>query len=71
MREIRESGKERKRFKVGWMSPRRSVFIFSRYPRDHWTVRRPMLNSLLEQGSLRLVSRLPETRVAIERLSAR
>ena len=44
---------------------------FSRYPRDHWTVRRPMLNTLLEQGSLRLVSRLPETRVAIERLSAR
>jgi hypothetical protein len=62
---------ERKRFKVGWMSPRRSVFIFSRYPRDHWTVRRPVLNSLLEQGSVRLVSRLPETRVAIERLSAR
>ena len=62
---------ERKRFKVGWMSPRRSVFIFSRYPRDHWTVRRPVLNSLFEQGTLRLVARLPETRVAIDRLSAR
>ncbi len=60
-----------KRFKVGWMSPTRSVFIFSRYPRDHWTARRPILNGLLAQGRIRLVSRGSQTGEAIETLKSR
>ncbi|MET0508112.1 MAG: DUF1631 family protein [Burkholderiaceae bacterium] len=60
-----------KRFKLGWMSPARTVFIFSRYPKDHWTVRRPMLAQLLEQGRLRVVSRPPKTNQIIESLKAR
>ena len=62
---------EVKRFKVGWMSPSRSVFIFSRYPRDHWTVRRPILNALLSEGRIRLVNRLSQTSIAIESLKSR
>jgi hypothetical protein len=60
-----------KRFKLGWMSPARTVFIFSRYPKDHWTVRRPMLAQLLDQGRLRVVSRPPKTNQIIESLKAR
>ena len=59
-----------KRFKVGWMSPSRGVFIFSRYPRDHWTVRRPMLNSLLAEGRIRMIDKVSETSAAIESLKA-
>ena len=62
---------EVKRFKVGWMSPSRSVFIFSRYPRDHWTVRRSILNALLSEGRIRLVNRLSQTSIAIESLKSR
>jgi hypothetical protein len=53
------------------MSPTRSVFIFSRYPRDHWTARRPILNGLLAQGRIRLVSRGSQTGEAIETLKSR
>ena len=53
------------------MSPSRSVFIFSRYPRDHWTVRRPILNALLSEGRIRLVNRLSQTSIAIESLKSR
>lgn len=62
---------EVKRFKLGWMSPARTVFIFSRYPKDHWTVRRPMLNQLLEQGRIRILSRPAKTNQVIESLKAR
>ncbi len=62
---------EVKRFKLGWMSPARTVFIFSRYPKDHWTVRRPMLGQLLEQGRIRVVSRPAKTNQVIESLKAR
>lgn len=62
---------EVKRFKLGWMSPARTVFIFSRYPKDHWTVRRPMLSQLLEQGRIRVVSRPAKTNQVIESLKAR
>ncbi len=62
---------ERKRFKVGWMSPSRSVFIFSRYPRDHWTARRAVLNTLLAQGRIRLVAKVSGTGRAIESLKQR
>ena len=60
-----------KRFKLGWMSPARTVFIFSCYPKDHWTVRRPMLSQLLEQGRIRVVSRPAKTNQVIESLKAR
>jgi hypothetical protein len=53
------------------MSPSRSVFIFSRYPRDHWTVRRPMLNVLLAEGRIRRIGRVPRTGAAIDSLKAR
>jgi hypothetical protein len=53
------------------MSPSRSVFIFSRYPRDHWTARRAMLNALLEQGRIRLVDKVSGTSLAIEALKSR
>ena len=69
--EVSGANGETKRFKVGWMSPSRSVFIFSRYPRDHWTVRRPMLNALLAEGRIRLVGRVPRTGAAIESLKSR
>ena len=62
---------EIKRFKLGWMSPARSVFIFSCYPKDHWTVRRPMLSQLLEQGRIRVVSRPAKTNQVIEALKSR
>ena len=62
---------EVKRFKLGWMSPARSVFIFSCYPKDHWTVRRPMLSQLLEQGRIRVVSRPAKTNQVIEALKSR
>ncbi len=60
-----------KRFKLGWMSPARTVFIFSRYPRDHWTARRPVLNTLIDDGRLRVLSRGSKTTRAIESLKAR
>ena len=69
--ELTGPGGDRKRFKVGWMSPSRSVFIFSRYPRDHWTARRAMLNSLLAEGRIRLVGKVSETGAAIELLKSR
>ena len=69
--EVAAANGEVKRFKVGWMSPSRSVFIFSRYPRDHWTVRRPILNALLSEGRIRLVNRLSQTSIAIESLKSR
>ena len=69
--EVATANGDTKRFKVGWMSPSRSVFIFSRYPRDHWTVRRPMLNALLQEGRIRLVGRIPRTSAAIESLKSR
>ena len=69
--EVIDANGEPKRFKVGWMSPSRSVFIFSRYPRDHWTVRRPMLNALLAEGRIRPVGRILRSGAAIESLKAR
>ncbi len=69
--ELHAATGESKRLKLGWMSPARTVFIFSRYPKDHWTVRRGMLNQLLEQGRLRVVSRPPKTGQVIESLKAR
>ena len=53
------------------MSPSRSVFIFSLYPRDHWTARRAMLNALVAQGRIRLVAKGSETGRAIESLKSR
>ncbi|MGE0314907.1 MAG: DUF1631 family protein [Lautropia sp.] len=69
--ELHGANGESKRLKLGWMSPARTVFIFSRYPKDHWTVRRPMLNQLLEQGRLRVVSRPAKTGQVIESLKGR
>ena len=69
--ELEASNGDLKRFKVGWMSPSRSVFIFSRYPRDHWTARRPLLNSLIAEGRIRFVGKVSETSAAIESLKSR
>ncbi|MDO4684048.1 MAG: DUF1631 family protein [Lautropia sp.] len=46
---------ERKRYKLGWVSPAGSIYIFSRYPREHWTITRPKLNQMMENGEVRLV----------------
>ncbi len=65
-----KSGRRRvKRFKLGWISPGRGVFIFSRYPKDHWTVRREALIDLFDRGMARLVEHQPVLDAAIEKLA--
>lgn len=53
--ERRDDSGECRRYKLGWVSPAGSIYIFSRYPREHWTVTRPQLNQMMENGEVRLI----------------
>lgn len=50
-----------KRYRLGWVSPSASVFIFSRYPSEHWTANRADLNDLLRTQKLTVIRK--ESRV--------
>ncbi|MDO4904883.1 MAG: DUF1631 family protein [Lautropia sp.] len=58
-----------KRYKLGWVSPAGTIFIFSRYPREHWTVRRHDLNAMLDSGEVSLVQNLSRVSTVIVALS--
>lgn len=55
--ERHEDSGECKRYKLGWVSPAGSIYIFSRYPREHWTITRPQLNQMMDKGEVRLIQR--------------
>ncbi|MDO4682775.1 MAG: DUF1631 family protein [Lautropia sp.] len=55
--ERHDDSRECKRYKLGWVSPAGSIYIFSRYPREHWTITRPQLNQLMDTGQVRLIQR--------------
>lgn len=50
-----------KRYRLGWVSPSASVFIFSRYPGEHWTANRATLNELIRAKKLTVIRK--ESRV--------
>ncbi len=64
-----EAGGEVKRYKLGWVSPAGSIFIFSRYPREHWTVRRFQLNAMLDSGEVSIAPSLSRVSTVIVALS--
>ena len=59
------------RYRLGWMSPARTVFIFTRYPREHRTIRRSQMNQMVSEGRLRVLTRTPAVSAAIESLLKR
>lgn len=60
-----------RRFKLGWMSPARTVFIFSRYPREHRTIRRAALNQMIIETRFKVLSRTPMVGALIESMKNR
>lgn len=64
-----EADGESKRYKLGWISPAGSIFIFSRYPREHWTVNRAQLNQMLAEGQVRICPSLSRVSTVIVALS--
>ncbi|MDO5055944.1 MAG: DUF1631 family protein [Lautropia sp.] len=58
-----------KRYKLGWVSPSASVFIFSRYPREHWTVNRSELNALMQKQQVRVIRKTARISAAIDSMS--
>lgn len=60
---------EARRYKLGWVSPSASVFIFSRYPREHWTVNRVELNTLMREQQVRVIRKTARISAAIESMS--
>lgn len=60
---------EARRYKLGWVSPSASVFIFSRYPREHWTVNRTDLNELMRKHRVRVIRKTARISAAIDSMS--
>ena len=61
---------ETRRYKLGWVSPSATVYIFSRYPREHWTVNRRQLHELMVARQVRVVRKPASTAAAIDALQA-
>ena len=61
---------ETRRYKLGWVSPSATVYIFSRYPREHWTVNRRQLHELMAARQVRVVRKPASTTAAIDALQA-
>lgn len=61
---------ETRRYKLGWVSPSATVFIFSRYPREHWTVNRRELHELMASKQVRVVRKTAPVAAAIDALQA-
>ena len=61
---------ETRHYKLGWVSPSATVYIFSRYPREHWTVNRRQLHELMVARQVRVVRKPASTAAAIDALQA-
>ena len=61
---------ETRRYKLGWVSPSATVFIFSRYPREHWTVNRRELHELMAGKQVRVIRKTAPVAAAIDALQA-
>jgi len=61
---------ETRRYKLGWVSPSATVFIFSRYPREHWTVNRRELHELMASKQVRVIRKTAPVAAAIDALQA-
>lgn len=61
---------EVRRYKLGWVSPSATVYIFSRYPREHWTVNRRQLHELMAAKQVRVIRKQAPTAAAIDALQA-
>lgn len=61
---------EVRRYKLGWISPSATVYIFSRYPREHWTVNRRQLHELIRDRQVRVLRRPAHIGAAINALQA-
>lgn len=61
---------ETRRYKLGWVSPSATVFIFSRYPREHWTVNRRELHDLMARKQVRVIRKTAPVAAAIDALQA-